>query len=222
MTGPGRHWCLVVPVKRLDLAKTRLGGRFGERRRDLALAFAVDTVTAALGCPLVEAVLVVTDDAVAADRLAGTGAEVTGDDPDAGLNPALVHGAGLVSRRHPGTAVGTLAADLPALRPGELATALTRADGLGRSFVRDAAGTGTTLLLASDAGRLRPAFGAGSATRHAGDGAVEIDATDLPSLRTDVDVPADLERATSLGLGPATAGLLAAVTGPGSGPRADR
>jgi 2-phospho-L-lactate guanylyltransferase len=221
VTLSGGHWCLVVPVKRLDRAKTRLGGRFGEHRRDLALAFAVDTVTAALGCALVDAVLVVTDDPAAAERLSRAGAEVTGDDPDAGLNPALVHGADLVSRRHPGTSVGTLAADLPALRPDELATALARADGLGRSFVRDAAGTGTTLLLASDAGRLRPAFGAGSATRHAGDGAVEIDATDLPSLRTDVDVPADLERATALGLGPATAGLLSAVAGRG-GAHADR
>jgi len=211
VTDPGRHWCLVVPVKRLDRAKTRLAGRFGDRRSDLALAFAVDTVTAALACPVVDAVLVVTDDEQAAGRLAAAGAEVTGDDPDAGLNPALVHGAELVARRHPGTCVGTLAADLPALRPDELATALARADGEERAFVRDAEGTGTTLLLASGAGSLRPSFGAGSATRHALDGAVEIDAADLPTLRADVDLPGDLRAAAALGLGVATAGLLGAL-----------
>jgi 2-phospho-L-lactate guanylyltransferase len=210
VTDPGRHWCLVVPVKRLDRAKTRLAGRFGDRRRDLALAFAVDTVTAALACPVVDAVLVVTDDEQAADRLVASGAEVTGDDPDAGLNPALVHGAELVARRHPGTRVGTLAADLPALRPDELAVALSRAEGVQRAFVRDAEGTGTTLLLASGAAMLRPSFGAGSAARHALDGAVEIDAADLPTLRADVDLPGDLRAAAALGLGVATAGLLGA------------
>ena len=214
MTDPGRHWCLVVPVKRLDRAKTRLAGRYGDRRRDLALAFAVDTVTAALACPVVDGVLVVTDDVQAAERLAAAGAEVTGDDPDAGLNPALVHGAELVATRHPGTCVGTLAADLPALRPDELGSALARADGLDRAFVRDAEGTGTTLLLASGAGWLRPSFGAGSAARHALDGAVEIDASDLPTLRADVDLPGDLRTAAALGLGVATAGLLGAAAGP--------
>jgi 2-phospho-L-lactate guanylyltransferase len=220
VTAPGRHWCLVVPVKRLDQAKTRLADSFGDRRRDLALAFAVDTVTAALACPAVDAVLVVTDDEHAARRLATAGAEVTGDDPDAGLNPALVHGADLVARRHPGTSVGTLAADLPALRPEELGTALARAASLDRSFVRDAEGTGTTLLLAAEPAGLRPAFGAGSATRHAADGAVEIDASDLPSLRADVDLPADLRTAIALGLGVATAGLLGAAAGPGGPPHA--
>jgi 2-phospho-L-lactate guanylyltransferase len=215
VTEPGRHWCLVVPVKRLDRAKTRLAGRYGDRRSDLALAFAVDTVTAALACPVVDAVLVVTDDEQAAQRLAAAGAEVTGDDPDAGLNPALVHGAELVARRHPGTRVGTLAADLPALRPDELGAALARAEGLDRAFVRDAEGTGTTLLLASRATSLRPSFGAGSAARHALDGAVEIDASDLPTLRADVDLPGDLRTAAALGLGVATAGLLRAAADPG-------
>jgi 2-phospho-L-lactate guanylyltransferase len=215
VTEPGRHWCLVVPVKRLDRAKTRLAGRYGDRRRDLALAFAVDTVTAALACPVVDAVLVVTDDEQAAQRLAAAGAEVTGDDPDAGLNPALVHGAELVARRHPGTRVGTLAADLPALRPDELGAALARAEGLDRGFVRDAEGTGTTLLLASRAASLRPSFGTGSAARHALDGAVEIDASDLPTLRADVDLPGDLRTAAALGLGATTAGLLGAAAGPG-------
>lgn len=212
MTAASRHWCLVVPVKRLDLAKTRLDGAFAAYRRDLALAFALDTVAAALACPVVRAVLVVTDERAAAERLGALGAEVAGDEPDDGLNPALAHGAGLVVGRHPGTSVGTLAADLPALRPDDLAAALSRAGSHRRAFVRDAEGTGTTLLLAHDVADLRPAFGAGSADRHAASGAVEVAADDLPSVRTDVDVPGDLATVRALGVGPATAAVLAGMS----------
>ena len=209
MDPSSRQWCLVVPVKRLDHAKTRLDGPFATYRRDLALAFALDTVAAALSCSAVAAVLVVTDEHEAAERLAALGAEVTGDDPDAGLNPALAHGADLVAGRHPGTSVGTIAADLPALRPDELAVALGRAAAHPRAFVRDAEGSGTTLLLAATAPALRPAFGDQSAQRHLASGAVEVDAADLPTVRADVDRPVDLEVAVALGVGPSTAAVLA-------------
>ena len=202
-------WCLVVPVKRLEDAKTRLDGPFAAYRRDLALAFALDTVAAALACPAVTAVLVVTDEPEAGRRLAALGAEVSGDDPDAGLNPALAHGADLVVSRHPGTCVGAVAADLPALRPAELAVALERGGAHPRAFVRDAEGSGTTLLVARSATALRPAFGPRSAQRHLDDGATEVAADDLPTVRADVDRPADLETALALGVGPETAAVLA-------------
>ena len=211
MDAASREWCLVVPVKRLDRAKTRLDGPFTAYRKDLALAFALDTVTAALACPAVAAVLVVTDEDVAATRLAAIGAEVAGDDPGAGLNPALSHGADLVAGRHPDTSVATLAADLPALRPADLAVALGRADAHPRSFVRDAAGTGTTLLLARDPSDLRPSFGTDSATRHAQSGAVELDTRGVESLRADVDRPRDVAAAIAFGVGPATAAVLAGI-----------
>ena len=66
MTEPDR-WCLVVPVKRLALAKTRLAAVAGPHRIDLALAFALDTVEAALGCDLVLTVVAVTDEPDAAN-----------------------------------------------------------------------------------------------------------------------------------------------------------
>jgi 2-phospho-L-lactate guanylyltransferase len=203
-----RRWCLVLPVKRLAVAKTRLGPPYAERRRSLALAFALDTTVAALACPLVACVQVVTDDPEAAAELAAVGAVVTGDRPDAGLNPALAYGAALAARTNPGTAVGTVAADLPALRPGELAVLLATASRHPRSFVRDAQGTGTTLLLALAPDDLRPMFGAGSAARHARSGAVEIPAARLPSVRRDVDTAADLEAAVALGVGSRTSRVL--------------
>ena len=203
-----RRWCLVLPVKRLDVAKTRLGPPYADHRRSLALAFALDTTVAALACPLVATVQVVTDDPEAAAELTAVGATVTGDHPDAGLNPALAHGAALAARMHPGTAVGTVTADLPALRPDELAVLLGRAARHERSFVRDAQGTGTTLLLALDPDHFRPMFGAGSAERHAHSGAVEIAADRLPSVRRDVDTAADLDAALTLGVGSWTSRVL--------------
>ena len=56
------RWGVVVPVKRLAVAKTRLGAYGDALRQSLALAFASDVVAAAQACPLVAAVLVVTDD----------------------------------------------------------------------------------------------------------------------------------------------------------------
>jgi 2-phospho-L-lactate guanylyltransferase len=119
-------WSLVVPVKVLARAKSRLAVLAGPHRAALALAMAADTVAAALACPVVDRVIAVTDDAEAARVLAGLGALVTGDEPGRGLNPALRHGAALAAARWPGSAIGALAADLPALRPAELDLGLRR------------------------------------------------------------------------------------------------
>ena len=42
------EWVVVIPVKRLDRAKTRLATRPARQRGALALAFTLDTVRAAL------------------------------------------------------------------------------------------------------------------------------------------------------------------------------
>src|SRR5580698_4314576 len=47
MTGRGNSWSLIVPVKRLDNAKTRLA-LSADIRADLAVAMASDTVSAGL------------------------------------------------------------------------------------------------------------------------------------------------------------------------------
>ena len=45
-------WAVVVPVKRLAGAKSRLRGALpGVPHRELALALVLDTLTAALACP---------------------------------------------------------------------------------------------------------------------------------------------------------------------------
>ncbi|MCU1674412.1 MAG: cofC [Frankiales bacterium] len=201
---PPLAWGLVVPVKRLALAKTRLQAYGDALRQDLALAFAVDVVTAALAADAVAHVLVVTDDERAAAALAGVGADVVADGPDAGLNPALAHGAELLPA---GLGAATVSADLPALRPEELTEALRAVPSGLRAFVADAAGTGTTLLAAPPGLALAPAYGAASRAGHLTSGAAELAAG--PGLRLDVDTPADLQRALALGVGAATAAVAA-------------
>jgi len=138
-------WSLVVPVKVLARAKTRLASLAGPDRPALALAMAADTVAAALDCPQVGRVIVVTDDPQAAEVLAGLGAVIVPDRPGRGLNGALRHGAAHAGSRWPRSGIGGLAADLPALRPAELGDALRAAARWPQAFVPDSAGSGTTL-----------------------------------------------------------------------------
>jgi 2-phospho-L-lactate guanylyltransferase len=193
-------WGVVVPVKRLSLAKTRLAAYGDDRRQALALAFAADVVLATV---TVADVLVVTDDEEAGALLAALGARVVPDNPDAGLNPALAHGAGLLRAGDPLLGVATLSADLPALRAPDLAAVLARVREGQRAFVADLDRTGTTLLAAGPGAELLPAYGRGSRAGHLASGAVELVAAE--GLRRDVDTPADLEAAVALGVGPHTA-----------------
>lgn len=199
-----QKWTAVIAVKRLTAAKSRLRGAVpAARHPDLALALLRDTAAAVLACPAVDDLLVVTDDPDATHAAAALGARVTPDRPDAGLNPALRHGADVVAG--PDRHRAALTGDLPALRPGDLAAALRGVT--GRCFVPDAAGTGTVLLAAQAGVALDPRFGAGSAAAHAGSGARMLDG-DWPGLRRDVDTAADLRAVLALGPGPHTRALL--------------
>ena len=202
-------WSLVVPVKVLARAKSRLAVLAGPHRPALALAMAADTVAAALACPDVARVLAVTDDPQAAQALAGLGALVISDEPDQGLNPALRHGAAVAASRWPAAGIAALAADLPALRPAELGLGLRAAARWEHAFVPDAAGSGTTLYAARPGVEFQPRFGPRSAQRHRAAGAVELGLPGLASLRRDVDGPRDLRAASAMGVGPRTAAVAA-------------
>ena len=231
-------WTVLLPVKVLARAKSRLAVLAGDRRRELALALASDTVAAVLACPEVARVVVVTSDPVAgpllaalgavvvpdapADRPAGRGsrgtldgADVTGALGDLGvqdlLNAALRHGAAVAARRWPGTGLAALTADLPAVSPAELAGALRdAASSPGPAvFVPDAAGVGTTLYAVRPGGEFRPLFGGASRARHAAAGAAELDLDVMTGLRRDVDTPDDLREALALGVGPFTRAVAA-------------
>ncbi|WP_040922050.1 2-phospho-L-lactate guanylyltransferase [Saccharomonospora xinjiangensis] len=223
---------LIVPLKRPSLGKSRLRETLGHpegrySHAELVLALAFDTLRAATAAPGVRRVLVVGSDPVALAALRELDVDVVGDGisgisgisgmsgmsggsndegPENGLNTALRVGERLLRADDPGGVVGALQADLPALRPGELAEALHEARGR-RAFVADRHGTGTTLLLSSPGEPLRPRFGPGSAHAHTLSGAHPL-AAGLPSLRGDVDTSGDLDHARLLGLGDRTRAVL--------------
>lgn len=197
------RWAVVVPVKELPVAKTRLVLPAAEREA-LALAMALDVVRAAVACPVVDGVLAVTNDARAAAALAPLGARVVADGSDAGLNPALVDGARLARNLWPRHGVAALASDLPCVTATELAGALGAAAAFGTAVLPDDRGDGTTLLTAGPGHDLDPRYGSASRHAHVAAGAVQLPRGSWPTLERDVDTPDDLVAALALGVGPAT------------------
>jgi 2-phospho-L-lactate/phosphoenolpyruvate guanylyltransferase len=225
-------WTVVIPVKVLAQAKSRLGVLAGPRRPELAMAMATDTASAVLGCPDVARVVVVTSDVLATGQLsslgvivvpdpaapleagapapgerAGSGQDERAGSVEDGLNAALAHGALVAATQWPGTGIAALSADLPALRPAELSRALRAAAALpaGRAaFIADEQGVGTTMYAAAPGADFLPMFGGASRRRHAASGACELLLDGIPGLRRDVDTPDDLRTAVGLGAGPRT------------------
>lgn len=200
-----------MPVKEARFAKSRLHPPAPLSRPDLARAIALDTLEAVCrGLTPADVVVVTSDDGIAA--AARTQGCAVLADPAEGLNEAIREG--LKAAVDPGTAVGILLGDLPALRPADLRAGLAACAPHERAVIPDRAGGGTVLLTGAPGTRLEPQFGEGSAARHAQTAALLT--PDLPHLRQDVDDLADLAAAAQLGVGRHTALVLAeAATLPG-------
>lgn len=207
MSTPAARFGLVLPVKRLAVAKSRLAALGDEVRRELVTAFVLDTVSAALECGPVARVMVVTDEIVLAAAVRELGADALPDGQPGDLNAALQQGVAELVRREPDLRPVALCADLPALTPVDLGVALDHAAAVaGPAFVTDAEGTGTTLYTAPDHDAFLPRFGEGSRAAHLAAGASELDAPD--TVRLDVDTPDQLDRARRRGVGPRTSWVL--------------
>jgi 2-phospho-L-lactate guanylyltransferase len=198
------RWTVMIPAKALPEAKSRLLPATADPagHRALVQAIRADTRAAARASDGVARVLFVVD---RADGFVGDDPVLVQSAP--GLNAALAEAAEQAAQLWPEDGVAALVGDLPALQPDDLAAALATAATHPRSFVPDAAGTGTTLLTATPGTSLEPQFGNGSAARHRAD-AWELTAG--AGLRHDVDTAQDLHSAAALGLGPATAAVLGA------------
>lgn len=200
---------LIIAVKRLDAAKSRLAGLFaGDARERVVLGMLLDTIAAARRAPGIGSINVVTPDAVAAAAARDLGARVVPDPTPAGHRDPL-NNAIRAARDAIAPATGNLCVlqgDLPALRPAELGAALAAASRHPRSFVADRHGAGTSALFAFGV-PLDPRFGADSARRHRDSGAVALVGR-WPGLRCDIDTPGDVEHARRLGVGPATAAAI--------------
>lgn len=199
----------VIALKPIEHAKSRLDIPDPLRRR-LAWTMALDTLSAL--CRALPHVLVVSDQPALEARLrrAGLELEVISESGHVGMNSALTRGA-LTLRAQGYTSVLASVGDLPALRPESVARILAASRSHQRSFVTDASGIGTTMLVAHEV-ELAPQFQGRSAAAHHASGAMSLHEEAIGSpvadTRRDVDTEADLAAAIGLGVGPATSALI--------------
>ena len=201
---------LIIAVKRLAAAKTRLAPVFSARTREsVVLAMLVDTLTAAAGVASLGSITVVTPDEAAAAAAAELGADVLADPTPEGHRDPLNNAIAAAERRWPSPSPISLRCKVICrrCRRQELAEAIAAARHHRRSFVADRLATGTAALFAFGTA-LDPQFGSDSSARHRRSGAIELTGA-WPGLRCDVDTPADLAAARRLGVGAATARAVA-------------
>ena len=201
---------LIIAVKRLAAAKTRLAPVFSARTREsVVLAMLMDTLAAAGRVRSLGSITVITPDDAAAASAIDLGADVLADPTPEGhpdpLNNAIASAERAVRSSFANVVV--LQGDLPALQTQELNEAIAAARQHRRSFVADRLATGTAALFAFGS-PLNPQFGSDSSARHRSSGAIELTGA-WPGLRCDVDTPNDLAAARRLGVGPATARAIA-------------
>jgi 2-phospho-L-lactate guanylyltransferase len=205
----GESAAAVVALKGGEFAKSRLGSLPDPVRRRLAWTMAVDTLRAL--CAATDHVVVVSDQPALQSRLhrLGLEVEVEAEGQRGGMNAALSQGAEVLHQAGFSTVVASVG-DLPALKPESVRQVLALAQAHPRSFLADASGIGTTMLV-TRTGQLDPHFQGRSAAAHHASGAVSLMSETGPSLadaRRDVDTEVDLADAIHLGLGEATGALV--------------
>ncbi len=179
----------LIPVKELAKAKARLAPVLdAPGRRELALAMFRDVLAAALACPALDGVAVVTREPEALALAGEAGAE--GLDEPGGLNEALTSAAEKLRARGVNRIV-VLAADLPLADSESIAAALGAEGDVAVVASRD----GGTNVLALAQGAIDFHFGPDSATKHlAAAAGLRTVTLDLPRLALDIDAPDDLDR----------------------------
>lgn len=194
------EWHVIIPVKRLAAAKSRIPLSAG-LRADLVLAMLDDVIACARQASGVRAVHVVSADAVVGERARYCGAAVIEGDEVHGLNGDLIAAISAVRGVHREAAIAIVVADLPCLASRDLEHLLAQAPASGPAFVAGVDG-GTTMLLAQDGGELAPRFGSRSAWNHAQNAEPLVD---VPvSARIDIDSLDALQSAVEQGVGPKT------------------
>lgn len=216
----------VVPVKRFELAKQRLGRSCDAAlRQALARAMLEDVLDALGAAPGLAGVLLVTGDAEAARLARRRGMDVLDEPQPGGLNAAVTAAARRL-RAGGGHAMLVVPADVPAVGSAEIDALLACHAAQRRAVTivpsHDRGGTNALLLDPPDA--MAPAFGADSFRRHLrGARAAGLGATvlALPGLGLDLDHPRDLQRFAQTPSGTRTWRLLQAGAATARLPRAE-
>lgn len=206
-----RGWTVVVPVRLGPGAKGRLAAP-----PDLPAAMAGDCLAAVAATPGVRRLIVVAPpgdlpDLPAKAPGAPTPRSATGCVTKVLRQPVGIEGlvpAVIFALAECCGPSAVLLADLPALQPLALASALADGEpllaaGTASWHVPDADGAGTVLLAGLDPALLPVRFGPNSAAAHLAAGSPALSGQ-ADRLRRDVDTPADLLQAWDLGVGPRT------------------
>ena len=189
MSSASADWTVLIPVKATSRGKSRIDLPSPLRQR-LALAMALDTVSAAARSARVVAVV---EDVADAERLAAVPGVSVHRTSVTGLNESILDGVkSLAGSGHAGGPVAVLPGDLPGLRSDELREVLQLCAAHRFTVVADHQGIGTTLLAATEPGTLQPRYGRSSFAAHQLAGATPIELPAGSSLRWDIDTVADL------------------------------
>ena len=184
----------IVPVQRLDLAKSRLAQVLSPVERSALVLRLLDTVLPALaGSELVTATIVVSPDHTALDHAAATGAiplmQVGG-----GLNAAIRQGREVARDNDAGELLVVLA-DLPFLTTAVVDDLLEASAGAAVTLAPDRHGTGTNALVLRPLDAIEPGFGVSSYEAHRAEAAVRqrsLHTFHAQGTAFDVDTPEDL------------------------------
>ena len=203
---------LIIAVKRLAAAKTRLAPVFSARTREnVVLAMLVDTLTAAARVGSVRSITVITPDEAAAAAASELGANVLADPTPEGHSDPLNNAIAAAERAMAGDSfsnIVVLQGDLPALQTQELSEAIAAARTSPAQLRRRPVGHRNRRTLRVRGRRSTRNSAPDSSARHRRSGAIELTGA-WPGLRCDVDTPADLAAARRLGVGAATARAIA-------------
>ncbi|MDF3307920.1 2-phospho-L-lactate guanylyltransferase [Rhodococcus sp. T2V] len=198
-------YAVVVPIRSLRTAKSRLQTESDVMRAQLALAFFLDTITALERSTEVERIVVVSRDATVQGWVRGRCDIVP--DGEIGLPAAIDRGIERLRRlRHSGS-VAVVLPDLPYATTDAFDLLLASARGRLRAFLADVAGTGTTCVTAASTEAVVHRFGPNSARAHTEAGLAALDVP-VPNLRNDIDVLDDLRQRHAQSPGNATKKIL--------------
>ncbi len=190
----------VLPVKRFDAAKRRLGVGIDEEGRQALVAAMLQDVLEAIGASrMIERTIVVTGEPAALRIAREQGADVVEDPDDAGHPEAALIGIA-EAQAAAASCVALVPGDCPLLDPRDLDRMLTAVPDPYVAIVPDRHGTGTNALLLRPPDAIRPAFGEGSCERHleaARAAGIPHGVERLDSLALDLDTPADLVALTT-------------------------
>jgi 2-phospho-L-lactate/phosphoenolpyruvate guanylyltransferase len=191
----------ILPVKRFELAKTRLREELAPTQlRRLAEAMVVDVLDTLLATAALHGVVVVTNEPSVAAVASDHGASVLADPSESGQSAAALVGIHHALTNGYERAL-LVPGDCPALDQEALRTLLERAaPPPAVTIVADRHGSGTNALLLTPPDAIEPAFGPDSFERHrrlASTANAAWHTELLPGLLLDIDTLADLDELRS-------------------------